>query len=304
MKVDIAIIGAGPAGLTAGIYAMRAGLSAQLFDMGFPGGQAATTNIIENFPGFPDGIGGPELGQMMLAQAEHFGLNLRYEEVTSLELAGDEKKLHLSGGETLSASAVILCMGATPSKLLVPGEMEFTGRGVSYCATCDGALYRDKNVAVIGGGDTAAEDAIYLSRFAKSVTVVHRRDRFRAQDTLVRRMEGTDNISFAYDTITKAITGETGVSGLSLENVKTGEQSALLVDGVFVAIGIKPNTALVKDMLALDPNGYIIASEDTRTEIPGVYAAGDIRTKPLRQIVCAASDGAVAATMAQADLMR
>ncbi len=301
--LDLAIIGGGPAGLTAGLYAARAQLACALFEQGFPGGQQATTNLVENYPGFAEGIGGPELSMAMQAQAERFGLEIRYGGVEKAELAGPVKLLY-SGGERIEARAVILCMGASPRELGVPGEQEFRGRGVSYCATCDGAFFRGKRVAVVGGGDTAAEDALFLANLAEEVTVIHRRDSFRAAAVLVSRMQNTKNIRFAYDTVVEEITGGERVQSLRLNNVKTNEKTELAVDGVFIAVGSVPGSALVSDAVTLNDGGFVLAGEDCRTNLPFVYAAGDLRAKPLRQIVCAVSDGAVAVHSAQEDFQR
>ncbi|MGI5884758.1 MAG: thioredoxin-disulfide reductase [Candidatus Spyradocola sp.] len=298
--LDSVIIGGGPAGLTAGIYLMRAGLTCALYERQFCGGQAATTNVIENFPGFPKGIGGPELSMNMAEQAQNLGLDIRYDEVERVELAGEVKRIFAAGKE-VQARSVILCMGATPRHLGVADEERLLGRGVSYCATCDGALYRDRHVVVVGGGDTAAEDALYLSRFAQSVTIVHRRDAFRAAHALVVRMEKTPNIDIVYDHVVESLGGGQKLEEVALRGVKTGSIRVIPADGLFVAVGMEPKTALVEGQLELQ-NGYILAGEDTKTSLPLVYAAGDIRTKPLRQVICAAADGAVAASQAALDL--
>lgn len=298
--LDVLIIGGGPAGLTAGIYLMRAGLSCALYEKQFCGGQAATTNIIENYPGFADGIGGPELSMNMADQAQKLGLEIHYDEVTEISLLGDEKFI-VANGNRIAVRAVILCTGASARPLGIANEDRLRGKGVSYCATCDGAFYRGKAVCVVGGGDTAAEDALYLSRFANKVTLVHRRDTFRAAKALTDRVKNTANIDIYYDNIVESIEGEQKLERVILRNVQDGSVRTLPMDGLFVAVGMNPQVALVREQLALE-NGYIKAGEDTRTSIPLVYAAGDVRTKPLRQVVCAASDGAVAAAMAQQDL--
>lgn len=298
--LDTLIIGGGPAGLTAGIYLMRAGLSCALYEKQFCGGQAATTNVIENYPGFVDGIGGPELSMNMAEQAQKLGLEIRYDEITQVDLTGEVKRV-TAGGNVVEARSVILCMGATPRMLGLADEERLRGRGVSYCATCDGAFYKGKEVCVVGGGNTAAEDALYLARFAKKVTVVHRRDAFRAARLLVERMKNTPNIDIVYDSVVESICGEQKLESMTLRNVKTGQTLTQPVDGLFIAVGMEPHTELLNGQVELE-NGYIRAGEDTRTSVPLVYAAGDIRTKPLRQVVCAASDGAVAAAMAQMDL--
>lgn len=299
--LDSIIIGGGPAGLTAGLYLLRAGLRCALFERQFCGGQAATTNVIENYPGFPQGIGGPELSMNMAEQAQSLGLDIRYDEVERVELAGETKRVFAAGKE-LAAHSVILCMGATPRPLGLADEERLRGRGVSYCATCDGALYRGRDVVVAGGGNTAAEDALYLSRFARRVVIVHRRDAFRAARALVDRMEKTANIDIVYDHVVESIAGGQKLEEVALRNVKTGSVRALAADGLFVAVGMEPKTELVRGQVELADGGYIRAGEDTRTSLPLVYAAGDIRTKPLRQVVCAAADGAVAASMAALDL--
>lgn len=299
--LDSIIIGGGPAGLTAGLYLLRAGLRCALFERQFCGGQAATTNVIENYPGFPQGIGGPELSMNMAEQAQSLGLDIRYDEVERVELAGETKRVFAAGQE-LVAHSVILCMGATPRPLGLADEERLRGRGVSYCATCDGALYRGRDVVVAGGGNTAAEDALYLSRFARRVVIVHRRDAFRAARALVDRMEKTANIDIVYDHVVESIAGGQKLEEVALRNVKTGSVRALAADGLFVAVGMEPKTELVRGQVELADGGYIRAGEDTRTSLPLVYAAGDIRTKPLRQVVCAAADGAVAASMAALDL--
>ena len=298
--LDAIIIGGGPAGLTAGIYLMRAGLSCVLYEKQFCGGQAATTNVIENYPGFVDGIGGPELSMNMMEQAIKLGLEVRYDEITEVRLT-DEEKYVVAGGKREDARTVILCMGATPRPLGVADEDRLRGRGISYCATCDGAFYRGKDVCVVGGGNTAAEDALYLARFAKKVTVVHRRDSFRAAKVLVERMLNTPNVDIYMENVVESISGTQKLEKIVLKNVKDGSEHTLDMDGLFIAVGMEPQTALVEGQVELE-NGYIKAGEDTRTSVRGVYAAGDLRTKPLRQVVCAASDGAVAATMAQMDL--
>lgn len=299
--LDSIIIGGGPAGLTAGLYLLRAGLRCALFERQFCGGQAATTNVIENYPGFPQGIGGPELSMNMAEQAQSLGLDIRYDEVERVELAGETKRVFAAGQE-LATHSVILCMGATPRPLGLADEERLRGRGVSYCATCDGALYRGRDVVVAGGGNTAAEDALYLSRFARRVVIVHRRDAFRAARALVDRMEKTANIDIVYDHVVESIAGGQKLEEVALRNVKTGSVRALAADGLFVAVGMEPKTELVCGQVELADGGYIRAGEDTRTSLPLVYAAGDIRTKPLRQVVCAAADGAVAASMAALDL--
>lgn len=291
---DIAIVGGGPAGLTAGLYAARAGFRCVLIERGFAGGQASTTDRLENYPGFPSGIGGPELMMAFEEQAAHFGMEEKYAEAVKMSLDGEVKTISLEG-EAVRARAVILCLGANRRALGVPGEAENAGRGVSYCATCDGAFYRGKHVAVIGGGDTAIEDAAYLARESK-VTLIHRRDRLRAQGAAVRRLEENKNVRFLLSATVSEI-ARAG-DGLVLRTHTDGKTETLPVDGVFVAVGTQPLTGCVSGQVEMDDQGYIVAGEDTRTSLPGVFAAGDCRKKPLRQVVTAAADGAVAAHMA------
>ena len=288
---DILIIGGGPAGLTAGLYAARAGLSVALVEQAFAGGQASTTDMLENYPGFPGGIGGPELMMRFEEQAQSFGMESKYGTVTEVELDGEVKRAVIDG-ETVEAKAIILCMGAKRRELGVPGEAMNIGRGVSYCATCDGAFYRGKHVAVIGGGDTAVEDALYLARGSK-VTLIHRRNELRARGAAVKRLQANENVEFLLETQVMAI--ERGESGLILK-LNTGND--LAVDGVFVAVGTQPISDLVRGKVELNEAGYVVAGEDTKTSVPGVFCAGDLRAKALKQVITAASDGAVAAHMA------
>lgn len=291
---DVAIIGGGPAGLTAGLYAARAGWKTVLLERGLPGGQAATTDRLENYPGFPEGIGGPELMMAFADQAARFGMETRYTGVSKIDPG--LKRLTLDDGSEIAARALIVALGATPRKLGVPGEAENIGRGVSYCATCDGAFYRGKRVAVVGGGDTAVEDALYLSRFAH-VTLIHRRARLRAMGAQVEKLRADENVDMLLCATVSGI--ERAEDGLVL-HLSTGRE--LAVDGVFVAVGVEPQTGLVADVLALDEAGYILAGEDTKTSVSGIFAAGDCRKKPLRQVSTAVGDGATAAYMASAYL--
>ena len=295
--LDVMIIGGGPAGMTAGLYASRMGLKAAIFEKLFVGGQASTTNIIENYPGFAHGIGGPELMMEFQQQAEQAGCEVRYDDVLQLELDGDIKTAKTASGD-IQARTVILCMGAQARKLGVPGEDRLRGRGVSYCATCDGAFYRGKRVAVVGGGNTAAEDALYLSQLCERVYLIHRRDSLRADAALAGRIKEKSNIEIIWDSVVTQLNGADILETVALHNVKTGLDTTVAVSGVFVAVGQVPGSELVRGKVDLDPAGYIIAGEDTQTSLPGVYAAGDIRTKPLRQVVTAAADGAVAAAAA------
>ena len=294
---DVTIVGAGPAGLAAALYAARSGLSTVMIERGVAGGQAATTHLIENYPGFPDGVAGPELMAQMQRQAEKFGAEVVQADVDALELGGKTKKVR-SGSQEWQTRTVVLAMGAYPRKLDVPGEDDLIGGGVSYCATCDGAFYKGKKVAVVGGGDSAIVEALYLTRFATEVTVIHRRAELRATKVLQDRAFNHDRVKFAWNAVVTSVVGEGLLDHLVLKNVKTGEETELKVNGVFVYVGYDPNTALVKGQVDLDQHGYIRAGEDTRTSAAGVFAAGDLRVKGLRQVITAAADGAVAAEQA------
>ncbi len=297
MHSDIAIIGGGPAGLTAGLYAARGGASVTLYEELFPGGQIAKTPLVENYPGFPDGVVGYEVGSLLQKQAEKFGLKVEYAGATGLILEENPKRILLPDRED-TAKAVILCMGAHARSLGIPREEALVGAGVSYCATCDGAFFKEKAVAVVGGGDTAISDALYLSRFCTSVTVVHRRDEFRAAAVLVEKARQVPNIHFALSSVPVNLIGECCVQGLEIMDLKTTAQRVLPVSGVFVAVGITPQSALVKGVVNMNEGGSILTDELMKTNIPGVYAAGDIRNTPLRQVITACADGAVAATSA------
>ncbi len=295
---DLIIIGAGPAGLTAGLYAARAQINTLLFERLAPGGQVLNTDWIENYPGFPDGISGFDLVDKMKTQAERFGLRIQNEEVVGLELSQEKKTVITHDGE-METKALILACGATPKKLGIEGEELLTGKGVSYCATCDGPFYRDQEVAVIGGGDTAVEEAIFLTRFASEIHLIHRRDELRAIKLLQERAIGEDKIKFVWDTIPTKVLGKNGVEAVELKNVKTGERSRKDVHGAFIFVGTQPNTELVMDLVELDENGFIKTSDHMETSLPGVFAAGDIRSKILRQISTAVGEGAEASFSAQ-----
>ena len=295
---DVAVIGAGPAGLTAGLYAARAGLRVAVFERLSPGGQLAQTERIENYPGFADGTGGFELAWSMKEQAERFGVRIINEEVSSLDLVSPVKRLDTPYG-SYGARSVIVATGARPRKLGVPGEAELTGRGVSYCATCDGNFFRGKIVMVVGGGNTAAADAIYLSRLAERVILVHRRDKLRATPIYHEQLAQLENVSFMWSTEVRALHGEDGkLVSAQVEHLGDGALETVPVDGIFVAVGTQPNTELLAGVLPLDAGGYIAASETGETSISGVFAAGDVRAKALRQVVTAVSDGAVCAEQA------
>lgn len=302
---DLIIVGAGPAGLAAALYAGRAKLDTLLLEKEKAGGQIVTTDEIENYPGSPQDETGPKLVGRMVEQVKHFGVDLRLEEVTELELDGKVKKVKTTKGQ-YEAKAVILATGAVPRKLGVPGEKEFTGRGVSYCATCDAAFYEGLEIYVIGGGDTAVEEAIYLTKFARKVYVVHRRDELRAAKFIQEKAMANDRIEFIWNSVVKEISGESGVvDRLVLHNRVTGEDTEYLADeddgifGVFVQVGYLPETGTFNGAVTLNDGGYIEADEELETNIEGVFAAGDIRGKVLRQVVTATSDGAVAAIQAE-----
>ncbi|MFC2027866.1 thioredoxin-disulfide reductase [Chloroflexota bacterium] len=295
---QVIIIGGGPAGLTAGIYATRAGLNTLLVEKMVPGGQITTSEWVENYPGFPQGISGFDLGQLMEDQARKYGLEIRMAEVTGMDISEGRKILKTSEDD-YSASAVIIAAGSEHAKLGIPGEEELVGKGISYCATCDGPFFRDREVAVIGGGDVAIADALFLSRFSSKVSVIHRRDQLRASKILQDRAFENGKIEFIWDTVIDAIEGDDTVKALQLRNVKTEDKSNLQVGGVFMAVGNKPNTEYLTGFLKLAPNGTIPVNIQMETEIPGVYAAGDIREGSIRQVVAAAGDGAIAAMAAE-----
>lgn len=301
MTYDMLIIGGGPGGYTAALYAARAGLSVAVLEKLSAGGQMAQTQRIDNYPGFPDGIDGFELAEQMQLQAERFGAVTEYADVTSVDLKADPKVVHSSEG-TFCGRTVVIATGAGPKELGLPMERELTGRGVAYCAACDGMFFKGKTVAVVGGGNSAAADALLLSRVAQKVYLIHRRDTLRAEKISQKPLMEAENVEFLLSsTVTELLHGGK-LTGIRVQNRISGEEQVLPLDGLFVSVGRKPATALVQDQLALDEGGYILAGEDTKTSLPGVYAVGDVRTKPLRQIVTAMADGAVAVDMAQHSL--
>lgn len=289
---DVAVIGSGPAGMTAALYAARAGLSVGVFERITPGGQLGQTEHIENYPGFPDGINGFDLAFAMKQQADRFGSENVGEEILSVDFSASPKVLKTGFG-TYGARSVIVATGAKPRKLGVGLEEDLQGRGLSYCATCDGNFFRDRDVVVVGGGNTAVADAIYLARICNKVYVVHRRDTLRATAIYHRMLEEIDNVEFIWDSGIKELLAKDGMlGGVLVENLKTGEVSEVTCSGLFVAIGTEPNTEFLGGALELDATGYIVADESGYTSVPGVYAAGDVRTKTLRQVATAVSDGA------------
>jgi thioredoxin reductase (NADPH) len=294
----VVIVGGGPAGLTAGIYAGRAQLEPLLLVGSVLGGQCILTYQLENYPGFPDSISGQELIELMQRQAERFSTRMLYEEATGVDLSGSPLEVHTLE-RTYQAQSLIVATGVSSRKLGVPGESEFIGRGVSYCAVCDGFFYRGKRVAVVGGGDAAVKEGLFLTRFAQQVTIIHRRDRLRATQVLQERAFANDKIDFVWDSVVQEIVGNQLVSGVQVRNVKTDAVQTLPVDGVFVYIGSIPNTGFLEGALDLDEQGFIVADERGHTSRPGVFAAGDARRGVLRQVATAVGSGAVAATEAE-----
>ena len=291
---DVLVIGGGPGGYTAALYAARANLSVMVLEKLTPGGQMGTTDVIDNYPGFPEGVGGFELALQMQKGAQRFGAQTQLSEVISVELGGTVKQVRTQDG-TYQARTVVLASGAHPRELGLPGEGELRGRGVSYCATCDGMFYRNKTVAVVGGGNTAVADVLYLSRLCQKVYLIHRRDELRASKVYLDPLQKAGNVEFVWDSqVQELLYGET-VTGVRVKNKKTGQLREIPCDGVFVAVGHIPNTQLLRGQVELDEAGYVLAGETTKTNLPGVFAVGDLRKKPLRQVVTAASDGAVAA---------
>ncbi len=295
---DVVIIGGGPAGLTAGIYAGRADLKTVIVEKGLPGGQIAQTEEVENYPGFPEGITGPELANRMAEQARKFGAEIVMDEVTGLEV--QEDGFLVKGFEqNYKAKSVIIATGANPKKLGVPGEDKFYGRGVSTCATCDGFFYRDKEVVVVGGGDAAVEEGIYLTKFAKKVTIIHRRDELRANKVAQQRAFANPKIEFLFSHVVTEILGEDQVTGVRVKNLKTGEEYVYPTDGVFVFIGSVPNTEFLKGVVELRPDGYIAVEDEVLTSVPGIFAAGDVADPIYKQLATSVGAGTRAAMTAE-----
>ncbi len=297
-EYDVVIIGGGPAGLSAGIYTARARLGSLLIERGVVGGQIINTEWVENYPGFAEGIGGFDLTQAMHQQAVKFGLETVITEVTGIEVTGGQKVVRTSQGDFM-AKTVIIANGSERQKLGVPGEAEFIGKGVSYCATCDAAFFREKPVAVVGGGNAAITEALHLSKFASRITVIHRRNQLRAVSILQEKAFAEPRVDFLWDTVVEEIVGETLVNQVRVRNIKTGQESFLDVSGVFMAIGFKPNTDYLKGILTLDTTGAIVTNDRMETGVPGILAAGDIRSNSIRQVISAAGDGATAAVYAE-----
>jgi thioredoxin reductase (NADPH) len=297
-KYDVIIIGAGPAGLSAGIYTARARLSSLLIEKGAVGGQIINAELVENYPGFTEGISGIDLTEAMHKQATRFGLETLVAEVTGIKINGRQKVVRTTQGD-INAKAVIIAGGSERQKLGVPGEAEYTGRGVSYCATCDGPFFQDKAVAVVGGGNAAITEALELTKFASKITVIHRRDELRATKILQEKAFAEKKIGFLWDSVLKEIAGDTFVNKITVSNVKTKKKTVLDVSGVFMAVGFIPSTGYLKDIVKLDGIGTIITNEHLESSVPGVFAAGDIRSNSIRQTIAAAGDGAVAAIGAE-----
>jgi thioredoxin reductase (NADPH) len=297
-EYEVIIIGGGPAGLSAGLYSSRAGLKSLLIERGMLGGLITNAELIDNFPGFPQGISGMELGQLMHQQATKHGLETLTADATGIELGG-EKKIVVTTEGKFSARAVIIASGSERQKLGIPGEEELTGKGVSYCATCDGPFFKERTVAVVGGGDAAITEALHLVKFATKVKLIHRRNELRATHALQEKAKAEPKIEYILDTAVEGIEGKDVVKQLRLSNVVTGEKSTLDVAAVFVAVGLKPSTDYLKGVLPLDQGGYIATNEKMETTVPGIFAAGDVRLNSPRQAITAAGDGATAASYAR-----
>lgn len=295
---EIVILGAGPAGLAAAIYAARANHAPLLITGQDIGGQVATTNLVENYPGFNQGIAGPELAQVMQDQAEKFGARVEYDSILKVDLGQRPFRLTGDMGE-YRAHALIVATGASATKLGVPGERELTGRGVSYCATCDGYFFQGKDIVVVGGGDSALEEGLFLTKFASRVTIVHRRDSLRASAILQKRAHENPKIQFVWDTVVTKVLGKSRVEGLATRNVRTGEEGILQTSGVFIYIGHKPNTALFQGQLEMDAHGYLVTDKWLHTSVEGVFAAGEVTDPHFRQVITSAGMGAAAAMEAE-----
>ena len=295
--VKVLVLGAGPAGLAAALYAARAELEPVVLTGMQLGGQAALTHVIENYPGFPTGVGGAELGELFQKQAENFGAKVEFDMAHEVDLSQRPYKVTTDNGE-YQADTLILTTGANPTHLNIPGEVELTGRGVSYCATCDGWFFKDKKVVIVGGGDSALEEGLFITRYASSVTVIHRRDEFRASPVLQKRAKEHPKMNFILDTVVTEVVGTDKVTTLKLKNVKTGEETTFDTDGLFIFIGHVPNTQMFKGQLEMSDLGYVIVNEKMETSVEGVYAAGEIADPHFRQVITSAGMGAAAAIQA------
>lgn len=293
---DVAIVGGGGAGMTAAVYSSRAGHSAAIFESAVAGGQIAIAGLVENYPGFPEGIMGADLAMGMRKQAETFGSEFISQEITAIRPCGGKPfELTAASGEVHRAAAVIVTAGAHHKKLNVPGEEDFTGRGVSYCATCDGAFFRDMDVAVVGGGDAAIDEGLFLTRFAKSVKVIHRRDELRAGHILQERAFANPKMEFIWNTVVESVEGTEGVESLQVRNTSTDQAAQMAVTGLFVFIGHRPNSGVLHGLVPLDAGGHAIVDLQMKTDVPGLFVAGDVRSLAVRQLVSACGDGATAA---------
>jgi thioredoxin reductase (NADPH) len=291
---EVIIIGGGPAGLTAGLYTSRSRFNTLLIEIGLLGGQMTTTEVIENYPGFPQGINGDELSRLMEEQAKRFGLEVVSEEVVEVKLEG-ERKLVKTDESTYLCEALIICTGTEYRKLGIPGEKEFTGKGVSYCATCDGAFFKDSQIVVVGGGDSALTEALFLTKFAKELTIIHRRDALRGTKIYQERVLSNPKIKMLWNSVVQRIKGDSIVRSIVIKNVKTGEIDEFNTEGVFLFVGVSPRTQFLKNLITFDEAGYIVTDENCETSIKGIFAAGDCRKRLLRQIATAVGDGATAA---------
>lgn len=298
-KENVVIIGSGPAGLTAALYTARAQLNPLVISGNQLGGQISITNEVENYPGFPEGTTGPELVELMQKQAERFGARIKIDEVTKVDFQEGSPLTLTTHADELQAKAVIITVGASPRRLGIPGEEEFIGKGVSFCATCDGFFFREKDVVVIGGGDSALEESIFLTRFANDVRVIHRRDELRAGETLKARAMANEKISFIWDTVVEEVVGNGAVEVIRTKNIKTGDETELSTDGVFIFIGHYPNSGLFEGQLEMDENKYLVVDEKMMTSVPGVFAAGEIMDPVFRQIATSVGQGTSAAMMAE-----
>ena len=298
-KENIVIIGSGPAGLTAALYTARANLNPLVISGNQLGGQISITSEVENYPGFPEGTTGPELVELMQKQAEHFGARIQIDEVTEVDLTRGSPFRIVTYGEEFEAKAIVIAVGASPKRLEIPGEEEFIGRGVSFCATCDGFFFRDKDVVVVGGGDSALEEGIFLTRFANRVRIVHRREELRAGETLKSRAMKNEKIEFVWNTVLDEIKGNGKVEAVQARNVATGEEVKLDTDGVFIFIGHYPNSSLFKGQLKMDDREYLLTDDHMMTNVPGVFAAGEIQDPVYRQITTSVGQGAAAGMMAE-----
>jgi thioredoxin reductase (NADPH) len=297
-RYEVIIIGGGPAGLTAGLYTSRARLKTLLIENGLVGGQMTTTELIENYPGFPQGVTGDDLSRLMEEQAKRFGLEIINDEIVEVKFDGGEKRIK-TGGANYTGEALIICTGAEYRKLGVPGEQGFTGRGVSFCATCDGAFFRDQKVVVVGGGDSALTEALFLTKFVRELTIIHRRDALRATKIYQERAFANPKINFLWNSVVQEVKGDKVVQSVLARNVKTGEVTEVKTDGVFMFVGLEPRTQFLRGFIELDQGGYVLTNENCEASVKGVFAAGDCRKKLLRQVATAVGDGATAAFAAE-----